>query len=205
MPISDATETIHRGDYLKVQHHAMAIFVELQKKSVSLFNAIKDWYRAKKIAPGDRKVPEIAIFEGSTVQRCRTEDYKNTVGNLYAKHLIEIFRVLAPDFGKDVWDLVKGLDTLKTVDGKQRLMPLLNKDELCVVADVLKLFSSHKHSVKVKTIVPRTRMRHRYVVKMGSQELQLKKETVELLARKKKLHVDQSVEALADSLGEVSI
>lgn len=198
MTIHESTFPIMRKDNIQVKDHSKAIFIELKKKKTEpIFNAIKMWYRTYKPVKSEEtgkviKLPIVDIFDSKTLQRSKlSEDSKAVYGDAYAKQLMSIFKILSPDFSKELFQLIKDLDVMKRINSKDRLVPLLNDDELIIVHDALKLYRRDNYKVKVKTITPRTNVKREYIVNYKGKAISVKKEIMDALVKEKKLYIER--------------
>lgn len=183
MPIQESSISIMRKNSSTVNEHARITFIELKKKKAEpIFNAIKMWYRTYRPIKCERTgkillLPTVEIFDSPTLQRKLAENAKPAYGDVYVRQLISIFKILSPDFSGELFKLIKGLDTMKKLYGKERLIPLLNDEELRIVYDALKLYRMDKYKIKVKVISPNTNVKKEYIIKCKDQKVMVNKNT----------------------------
>lgn len=198
MPIESTTTTIKRSDDKLVKKHSKLCLIELKKtKTEPIFHAIKFWYRKYKAADryGDKiELPRVEIFEPRKFAKVASrDDYQNAYGDIYAKYLCEIFKVLAPKFYVELSEIVRDLETLKKYKGKEAIVPLLNVNELKIVDNVIMLYKKpDNRSIKVKEITPRKQVKHEYTVNYRNEPVPISKKNLETLQKAGELHVKRS-------------
>lgn len=197
MPIEATTTTIRRSDNRLIKKHSKLCFIELKKaKTEPMFRAIKSWYNAYKVDRYGNKVelPKVEIFEPKTItEDVDPDEVQNAYGDIYAKYLCDIFKVLAPRFHVELAEIVRDLETLKHYKGKEVLVPLLNIDELKIVGNAIMLNkNSDNKSIKVKEITPRKQIKHEYTVNYRNEPVPISKKNLETLQKAGELHVKRS-------------